>query len=676
MNPWSIAAINKGKNLSSLCTASDTNPNPAVNLCSDYDGNQRPNPNCTVTGCDPSATDPWDIGAYFYVPYANRPVPGGPVAYGQSLYVTTGTSLNITLTANSPSGDPLSYNLIQGQGPSNGTLTGTAPNIVYTPKPSATSDSFVFQVTDTSSAGKYSGVKSNQAPVNITVNNISISVATTNGTTNFNTGSNIPLTATVSLVQGSDPNASIGSVSFYGSLNCSTSTAPTPIGTGTAGAHNTYTATWSNVSNGSYCLTAKATESAPNSDPNNGQIAAATINIVVSSAPPDVVSGLVGYWNFNEGSAMTAHDCSAFTGSYIQTGNTNCAGLNPGALNNLSSWGSVPGALQFTSGQNQSVSTGTSGISKEKSPITVSAWVYTASSSETGQIISRMDDGYKYVAWFLQFQGANDLVFYDRVPNGYLYEDDPGISITPNAWHHVAVTYDGSSYTVMNIYIDGALKSSAMSELPNEGNFDNLYAPTTTTIGGGTSAAISDVRVYNRVLAPQDINELYSMGRAVTYNLGVSVTTTGNASGTITSTPAGINCGSTCTAIPFNAGAVVTLTAQPAPGSAVSWPFNCAPVAGISNQCTITMNSNQTVMANFTTVPVLGSGDVSGNGPVTMYDAALALIDYAAGGGCASTAITAQPTGACARAGMDPQGTIGSVDSADVIDIAKNAMGL
>jgi len=716
LQAWS-PAINAGKNLSQFCNAwpqagpwdNDTGSSfvPLSALCNDKDGNQRPNPNSTV---DSSSTDPWDIGAYYFSPQADRPVLGGPVAQGQTVYVTIGGKLNITLTGTAPNSDPLSYSILTP--PSHGTLadangnpltgTFTNPSIEYT-NSGGTSDSFVFQVTDTKS-----NVTSNQAMVSITVNNISISLGTTNGVpTNFNTGSNIPLTAAASIVlPGSGE--SIGSVSFNAYLNCITTASPVPIGTVTTGqsgnSGNQYNITWSDVlltqgsGSDSYCVTAQATESASTTDPNNGQIAITTLHIVVYSAPPDVISNLVGYWNFDEGTNSTAYDCSSLSsGNYILPGNTNCKGNNNGTLqgNTLPSWVSgPPGSLQFNASQNQSVAFGTANIPSPNnvtSPITVSAWVKTGSSSETGQIISRMMDGYPIMYWLLQFQGTNDLVFYDRAPNGYLYEVDPGISITPDVWHHVAVTYDGSSYNVMNIYIDGALKSSAESLAADQGIFNALHAPTTMTIGSGTSAAISDVRIFNRALAAQDINELYSMGQPVTY--GLNVTTGGNGTGTysfnvstavnnngiwtLTNPWTGTSCGPTCTAVPFNAGAVVTLTAAPQTGYVVSsWSSNCAPVTGNPNACTITMNSTQTVTANFTTAPVLGSGDVSGNGPVTMYDAALALIDYAAGGGCTSTAITAQLKGACARAGMDPQGTIGSVDSVDVIDIAKKAMGL
>ena len=64
-------------------------------------------------------------------------------------------------------------------------------------------------------------------------------------------------------------------------------------------------------------------------------------------------------------------------------------------------------------------------------------------------------------------------------------------------------------------------------------------------------------------------------------------------------------------------------------------------------------------------------GDVSDNGAVTMYDAALALRDLNVGGTCST--LTPQQ---CINAQMDGQGNGQTVDGADVAAIAGKAMGL
>ena len=69
-----------------------------------------------------------------------------------------------------------------------------------------------------------------------------------------------------------------------------------------------------------------------------------------------------------------------------------------------------------------------------------------------------------------------------------------------------------------------------------------------------------------------------------------------NGTGTVTSSPAGINCGNTCSA-PFADGTLVTLTATPGPGAFTTWG-GCDSVDG--DQCTVSMTGSRTVTVTFT----------------------------------------------------------------------------
>jgi hypothetical protein len=75
----------------------------------------------------------------------------------------------------------------------------------------------------------------------------------------------------------------------------------------------------------------------------------------------------------------------------------------------------------------------------------------------------------------------------------------------------------------------------------------------------------------------------------------LTVTVAGN--GTVTSTPAGINCGGDCDEL-YNQGAMVTLTQTPMAGSTFGmWTGNCTGMG----TCTVTMDAAKTVTATFTT---------------------------------------------------------------------------
>jgi regulation of enolase protein 1 (concanavalin A-like superfamily) len=95
-----------------------------------------------------------------------RAVNDAPVAIGQSHNATAGKAMAITLRGTDADGDPLSYE-VRSQ-PTQGTLSGTAPNLTYTPAAGAGgSDSFTFRVGD----GKTS---SNTATISIAIAAVSL----------------------------------------------------------------------------------------------------------------------------------------------------------------------------------------------------------------------------------------------------------------------------------------------------------------------------------------------------------------------------------------------------------------------------------------------------------------------------------------------------------------------
>lgn len=81
-----------------------------------------------------------------------------------------------------------------------------------------------------------------------------------------------------------------------------------------------------------------------------------------------------------------------------------------------------------------------------------------------------------------------------------------------------------------------------------------------------------------------------------TNNLSVNVTA-GAADGVISSSPAGINCGTTCAA-PFSRGSTVALSAAPINNhNFLGWVSGCTSVSG--NTCSVTMNSDVVVTGSF-----------------------------------------------------------------------------
>ncbi len=101
-------------------------------------------------------------------------------------------------------------------------------------------------------------------------------------------------------------------------------------------------------------------------------------------------------------------------------------------------------------------------------------------------------------------------------------------------------------------------------------------------------------------------------GIGISPNLTYQLTITPVGSGTVVSSPSGINCGTSCAA-PFSATSSVTLTAAPASGySFTGWSGACSGAAS----CVVTMDSNTAVTATFTAIqnPVTLTVALAGNG--------------------------------------------------------------
>ncbi|MBF0339084.1 MAG: DUF1566 domain-containing protein [Nitrospirae bacterium] len=139
--------------------------------------------------------------------------------------------------------------------------------------------------------------------------------------------------------------------------------------------------------------------------------------------------------------------------------------------------------------------------------------------------------------------------------------------------------------------------------LPSSHPFTNVQGNaywSSTTYAANTGKAWA-VYIYDGVEAAYDKtynNSAWAVRGGYTgsvYNLNVSVSGTG--SGTVTSSPSGISCGSSCSAL-FTKDSSVTLTATASDNSTFTgWGGDCS---GTSSTCPLTMSAAKTVTATFT----------------------------------------------------------------------------
>jgi len=133
------------------------------------------------------------------------PVDDHPTALPQSISTPEDQSIAITLTANDIDGGPVSWSLVTQ--PENGTLSGVAPNLVYTPNPNFVgTDNFRFRATLSDALISIQVTPVNDAPI---ANNLSVTTAYNNPVQTPLSGSDLegsPLTFVVDTA----PNGTLG----------------------------------------------------------------------------------------------------------------------------------------------------------------------------------------------------------------------------------------------------------------------------------------------------------------------------------------------------------------------------------------------------------------------------------------------------------------------------------
>jgi len=206
---------------------------------------------------------------------------------------------------------------------------------------------------------------------------------------------------------------------------------------------------------------------------------------------------LAGFWQLDEESGDIASDSSGYD--------------YDGTLNNDPVWqptgGYIDGALSFD-GTNDYVETANyKGVVGTQSR-TVSAWIKT---SVSGEIISWGTDstGEK---WIFRVQEDNGIAGAIRaeVAGGYIVGST---DVRDGYWHHVAavVEDDGSpNISEARLYVDG-VEEDISAVLPcgiNTASGDNVKIGVHATLSRYFTGLIDDVRIYDRVLSPGEIEDL------------------------------------------------------------------------------------------------------------------------------------------------------------------------
>ena len=191
-------------------------------------------------------------------------------------------------------------------------------------------------------------------------------------------------------------------------------------------------------------------------------------------------------------------------------------------------------------------------------------------------------------------------------------------------------------------------------------------APSTGTFtgwsGGGCSGTGSCVVTMNQA---QTVTATFQLDRTLTIDKA------GSGSGTVTSSPAGINCGSTCTH-DFAHGTAVTLTADDASGSTFTGWAGCDSSNGTT--CQVSMTNDKTVTATFQLIRTLTvNKGGTGSGTVTSSPAGINCGNTCTAGFADGTTVTLSAAPASGSTFSGWSGACSGTGSCQVtMDLAKS----
>lgn len=228
------------------------------------------------------------------------------------------------------------------------------------------------------------------------------------------------------------------------------------------------------------------------------------------AGPVEVNPGLIAHWELDETFSNTIADSAgANTGTWTDGGDNDVSGETVA--------GQVDTALNFGSGEviNAGSSAAVDNI-YSATGMSICSWIYPESvPGAEAPIINKNGTSFGQYGWsvYLGKASGNVILFYTNL-DSYIA---PNVTYTLNAWQHVCFTWDGTEGTSgLASYVNGTLRGTTYLGDDSATVFDDSSYDIRIGYdeGGSTSfdGTIDDVRLYNRVIAASEIQDLYSEG--------------------------------------------------------------------------------------------------------------------------------------------------------------------
>jgi hypothetical protein len=208
-------------------------------------------------------------------------------------------------------------------------------------------------------------------------------------------------------------------------------------------------------------------------------------------------AGLVGWWTFDETTGAVAKDSSGQG--------------NDGRVVGTAQWvpGKIGGALQFNG--STYVDCGNKPALNVRDQITMSFWFKVQAFSNTWEAFLAKGDG----AYRASRSNGTDNATHMGITGGNYF--DAVTIITDNQWHHWAGTYDG---TTAKIFIDGKLDAFRQysGQIGDSSSYNLYIGENAQATGRQLHGLLDDVRIYDKALNDQQLQDLISKGTSPTWN--------------------------------------------------------------------------------------------------------------------------------------------------------------
>jgi hypothetical protein len=232
---------------------------------------------------------------------------------------------------------------------------------------------------------------------------------------------------------------------------------------------------------------------------------------------PNLEAGLVGHWTFDgmdvdwASSTAEIRDRSGQGNHGNATTTMNTQSVTPGLVGQGMSFDGVDDHVRVTDSSDFSFTTGSS-----DQPFSIASWVRR---TNTGRFViaSKYGGGAGSSEYWLTFDNDPARVYL------WLYDADfdrfsryTDATLSSNEWYHIVATYDGTETSSgIRIFVDGVRSDTSQIAF---GTYNNMIDTSSDVVLGAdtvtnSEGSLDDVRIYNRELSAQEVQQLYNLGR-------------------------------------------------------------------------------------------------------------------------------------------------------------------